>query len=53
MEYPQRKQIRLTDYDYSLPNAYFITICTHKRKNLFWTTVGAIIDRPCNVPLTK
>ncbi len=25
MELPARKQSRLTDYDYSVPNAYFIT----------------------------
>ena len=53
MEFPKRKQNRLTEYDYSTPNAYFITICVEKRKNLFWTDVGAIIDRPENVPLTS
>jgi len=53
MELPTRKQNRLKEYDYSTPNAYFITICTEKRKNLFWTDVGAIIDRPKNVPLTN
>ena len=53
MELPKRKQNRLTEYNYSTPNAYFITICTKDRKNLFWTDVGAIIDRPENVPLTN
>ena len=53
MELPTRKQNRLKEYDYSVPNAYFITICTEKRKNLFWMDVGAIIDRPKNVPLTN
>ena len=53
MELPKRKQNRLTEYDYSTPNAYFITVCTEKRKNLFWMDVGAIIDRPKNVPLTN
>ena len=53
MELPTRKQNRLKEYDYSTPNAYFITICTEKRKNLFWMDVGAIIDRPKNVPLTN
>ena len=52
MEFPRRKQIRLAKYDYSSANAYFITICTKNRKNLFWQNVGAIIDRPENVPLT-
>ena len=37
MEYPKRKNIRLQDFDYSTTGAYFITICTEKRKNLFWT----------------
>ena len=52
MELQQRKQNRLPDYDYSTANAYVITICTDKRRNLFWKDVGAIIDRPENVPLT-
>ena len=29
----RRKQIRLRGYDYSLPGAYFITLCTKDRKN--------------------
>lgn len=29
----ERKQIRLRGYDYSLPGAYFITLCTKGRKN--------------------
>ena len=53
VEFPKRKPNRLTEYDYSTPNAYFITICTKNRMNLFWTDVGAIIDRPDNVPLSN
>ena len=53
MELPTRKQSRLAQYDYRTPNAYFITICTNNRRNLFWNDVGAIIDRPENVPLTR
>ena len=52
VELPKRKRNRLTKYDYSAPNAYFITVCTDKRRNLFWKNVGAINDRPENVPLT-
>ena len=52
MELPARKHNRLNEYDYSTPNAYFITICTKNRQNLFWSDVGAIIDRPRDVPLT-
>lgn len=53
MDIPIRKQNRLTEYDYSTPNAYFITICTDNRRNLFWTDVGAIIDCHKNVPLSN
>ena len=51
MDYPKRKRIRLEQYDYSSPGAYFITICTEHRQNLFWKTdsaVGAAISRPQN-----
>jgi putative transposase len=30
-----RKRLRLRDYDYAQPGAYFITICTHHRRCLF------------------
>ena len=49
MELPSRKPNRLSDYDYSSPNAYFITVCADKRKNLFWQCVEAIIDRPYDI----
>lgn len=52
MELPKRKQNRLSEYDYSTANAYFITICTQNRRNLFWANVGAIIDRPQSVRLS-
>ena len=38
--FPKRKSIRLEGFDYSQPGAYFITICTHKRKCIF-SKVGA------------
>ena len=31
---PTRKPIRLQNFDYSQNGYYFITICTHKRKNI-------------------
>ena len=37
---PNRKSIRLKNYDYSQPGYYFITICTHNRKHRF----GGIVD---------
>ncbi|MBR4721319.1 MAG: transposase [Clostridia bacterium] len=37
----KRKTLRLKDYDYSLPNAYFITICTKNKKQILsQITVG-------------
>ncbi|MBR5498509.1 MAG: transposase [Clostridia bacterium] len=33
---PSRKANRLKNYDYSTKGDYFITICTHERKNIFW-----------------
>jgi hypothetical protein len=41
----QRRSIRLPEYDYSLPGAYFITICTHGQKSLF----GEIVDGVMNL----
>ncbi|MBC8197176.1 MAG: transposase [Candidatus Marinimicrobia bacterium] len=35
-----RRRIRLHGYDYSLPNLYFITICTKNRKKIF----GEIVE---------
>ena len=35
-----RKKNRLSDYDYSSPGAYFITVCTKERKSIFSTVVG-------------
>ena len=39
-EFPQRKLLRLQNFDYSTTGAYFITICTKDRKMLF-APVGA------------
>ena len=42
MELPKRKLMRLPDYDYASPGAYFITICTKNRSCILSTiTVGA------------
>lgn len=40
-EFPQRKRLRLQDFDYSSSGAYFVTICTKNRKTLFAPVVGA------------
>jgi len=39
-ELHHRRSIRLKEYDYSQPGAYFITICTHQREHLFGEIVG-------------
>ena len=49
---PKRKHIRIEDYDYSTPGAYFITVCTANREKIFWNSVGADIIRPQNMPLS-
>lgn len=33
--HPQRKSPRLQGYDYTQAGAYFVTVCTHQRANLF------------------
>ena len=45
VELPKRKQIRIENYDYSTPGAYFITVCTADRKPILWN-VGAATCRP-------
>ncbi len=45
MEIKNRKPTRLKGYDYSQNGAYFITICSHDRRNLF-SKVGAIHESP-------
>ena len=35
MEIPQRKQNRLSEYDYGQEGAYFVTLCTQNRSRLF------------------
>ena len=42
---PKRKRIRIENYDYSMPGAYFITICVANRKPILWN-VGAATCRP-------
>ena len=48
----KRKSIRITDYDYSTPGAYFITVCTANREKIFWEVVGADNIRPQDVTLS-
>ena len=39
-EKPRRRSIRLPRYDYSWAGAYFVTVCTNKRKLLFGEVIG-------------
>lgn len=53
MVLPKRKQIRLPDYDYSAPGAYFVTICTSDRRCILSDIVvgDGVLDVP-NVRLS-
>ena len=52
-DFPKRKPIRIQNYDYSSPGAYFITVCTANRAKIFWHTLRADTIRPENVPLSS
>ena len=43
---PKRKPLRVKNFDYNTPTAYFITICTHNRKMILSEIVGAINESP-------
>ena len=49
---PKRKPIRIEDYDYSTPGAYFITVCTANREKIFWSNRRGELRSPANVPLS-
>jgi REP element-mobilizing transposase RayT len=36
-----RRSIRLKEYDYTNPNWYYLTICTHDKKNLFGEVINS------------
>ena len=53
VELPKRKRIRLPDYDYSSPGAYFITLCTKDRRCILSRiTVGADVPDGTRPQLT-
>lgn len=45
-ELPKRKQLRLNCYDYSSNGAYFVTICTHNRCNIFLKSIKNNVGSP-------
>lgn len=47
MALPERKRLRLRDYDYSQNGAYFLTICAEGKKKMFGKIVGdGVLDVP-------
>ena len=50
MELPKREKNRLENYDYSQEGAYFITLCTHNRQNLFILEGNRVGNDLCVVP---
>ena len=51
-ELPKRKPMRIADYDYSTPGAYFITVCTANREKCFWSECRVELCSPANVLLS-
>ena len=49
---PKRKPIRIADYDYSTPGAYFITACTVNREKIFWSDCRGELCSLANVTLS-
>ncbi|MBO7288664.1 MAG: hypothetical protein J6V03_01565, partial [Clostridia bacterium] len=50
-ELSKRKPVRLKEYDYSTPGAYFVTVCTKDRIELLSSiSVGdGVLDVPQNI----
>ena len=41
-QFPSRKPLRMSRFDYNTPGAYFLTFCTHNRKHILSHIVGSI-----------
>ena len=50
-DFPKRKPIRIADYDYSTPGAYFITVCTANREKIFWSDRRGELCSPADTAL--
>ena len=50
---PKRKPIRIENYDYSAPGAYFVTICTANREKCLWGDCRGELCSPDKVPLSE
>ncbi len=53
MYLPKRKPTRLQGYDYSQNGAYFITICTHDRKCVFWENHAGAINESTEIKINE
>ncbi len=52
MELPARKHNRLSEYNYSTPNAYFLTLCTQQRRTILWSAEISPAHKQ-SIPLSK
>jgi putative transposase len=43
-DFNHRRSIRLNGHDYSTDGAYFITICTHERENIFGDIINETME---------
>ena len=50
---PKRKPIRIEEFDYSTPGAYFVTVCTANRERIFWSDRRGELCSPANIPLSE
>ena len=48
----KRKPIRISNYDYSAPGAYFITVCTANWEKIFWSDRRGELCSPAKDPQT-
>ena len=50
--FPERKKLRLADYDYSKEGFYFLTVCTRERKQILSEIVSDDTERRVKVKLS-
>ncbi len=49
---PMRKRIRIENFDYSTPGAYFITVCAANREHIFWSDRRGELCSPADILLS-
>jgi REP element-mobilizing transposase RayT len=50
--FPERKKLRLADYDYSKEGFYFLTVCTRERKQILSEIISDDTERRVKVKLS-